>query len=264
MNSPNISVSRALSIIEFLAQNKLPVGATVISRAVQCDRTTVYALLDTLSSLGYVCKINRSGYVITDKLQEIVRGYNLNTLLISAFDNATWGLSKTSSCLFSIFVGNSNHTSIILLKTRGAAKNNDILRYPGSSFPLHATASGKVHLAFWEKAITDSYWDDSTPLRQVSAYTNVDKAKLREEVRRVRKLGWARDNGEMQFGSCCIAVPVLSPDGSLICSLSAHGPYERIKNSEKILIEKMKKAANIMSDELYGSVKHPKREISTI
>ena len=255
MNSTNMSVSRALSIIEFLAQNKLPVGATTIARAVQCDRTTVYALLNTLTSLGYVCKIDKSGYVITDKLQEIVRGYNLNTLLISAFDSAIWGLSKTSSCLFSIFVGNFEHTSIILLKTRGAAKNNDILRYPGSSFPLHATASGKVHLAFWDKSLTEPYWREELPLRQISAYTNINRVSLREEVERVRKQGWARDNGEMQFGYYCIAVPVFSREGMLVCSLSAHAPYECIKDNEKALVEKLKKVSAAMSCKLYGGDK---------
>jgi DNA-binding IclR family transcriptional regulator len=90
----------------------------------------------------------------------------------------------------------------------------------------HATANGKVLLAFVE----DSTEDVSlrTPLESFTRQTITKVGDLRSELERVRAEGWAATLGELEEGFNGVAVPVSDAVGRCRASLSVSGPVYRM------------------------------------
>jgi DNA-binding IclR family transcriptional regulator len=87
--------------------------------------------------------------------------------------------------------------------------------------PVHATAAGKVLLAFREPWRADVL---SRPLEPVTTRTLVDTDELAAEARRIVDLGHAVEDGEFLPGLRGVAVPVRDVSGAVPASLAVAGP----------------------------------------
>lgn len=84
----------------------------------------------------------------------------------------------------------------------------------GGRLPLHATAVGKVILAFEEEWVRESVL--AQPLARRTADTSVDPAQLRIQLAVVRERGYALTRDEVREGTASIAVPVFQRgDGAI-------------------------------------------------
>ncbi len=84
----------------------------------------------------------------------------------------------------------------------------------GGRLPLHATAVGKVLLAYEEEWVREAYLLRS--LEASTAHTHVNPSRLAQELSQVREQGYATTAEEVRPGSCSIAVPVaLSANGGV-------------------------------------------------
>lgn len=77
----------------------------------------------------------------------------------------------------------------------------------GGRLPLHATAVGKVLLAFEEPWVRETYL--SRDLEAPTPHTHVHKTRLVGELTTIRQQGYATTAEEVRPGSCSIAVPVM-------------------------------------------------------
>jgi len=94
---------------------------------------------------------------------------------------------------------------------------------PGSVFPLHQGASGKVILAFLPDAERDPLLPGSVARRR----------GLPAEIIRIRQQGYAYSENELADGAWGIAVPILDRAGAGDCvaSLAVAGPLARFERS---------------------------------
>jgi DNA-binding IclR family transcriptional regulator len=76
----------------------------------------------------------------------------------------------------------------------------------GGRLPLHATAVGKVLLAFEETSLREALLAE--PLERRTDSTHVDVTALRSELEVVRERGFALTLNEVRRGSASIAVPI--------------------------------------------------------
>jgi DNA-binding IclR family transcriptional regulator len=81
----------------------------------------------------------------------------------------------------------------------------------------HALALGKVALAMAPPEVVERYLQAG--LRRFSAHTITDPDALRDELREVRRRGFAVDCEEFDADFCCIAAPVLDPRGQLLAAI---------------------------------------------
>ena len=87
----------------------------------------------------------------------------------------------------------------------------------GGRLPLHATAVGKVLLAYEERWIREAYV--AGPLAAPTARTHVNPARLLEELDHVREQAYATTFEEVRGGACSIAVPVLAGPDTAVAAL---------------------------------------------
>ena len=94
--------------------------------------------------------------------------------------------------------------------------------YPVTSFdvaatlPAHATALGKVLLAFSPTRITDGLI--AKGLTQFTRYTIVAPEKFRHSLTTIRQAHVAVSSGELEIGNHCIAMPVFA-DGKVLAAI---------------------------------------------
>jgi IclR family transcriptional regulator, acetate operon repressor len=90
------------------------------------------------------------------------------------------------------------------------------------SEPLHATALGKVLLAF------DAAQLPPGRLERLTARTIAGRSVLDGELSKVRHLGYAVAIEELEIGLIAIAAPVRRDDGTVIAAISVSGPSTRL------------------------------------
>jgi IclR family acetate operon transcriptional repressor len=109
----------------------------------------------------------------------------------------------------------------------------------------HATAAGKVALAFGDVAL---------PPGRLHAFTErtiVDRAALGNEVERVRGQGWAQALGEREEELNALAAPVRESRGELAAVLGIQGPASRFgENAMAKALEPLLAGAAAVSDAL--------------
>jgi len=95
----------------------------------------------------------------------------------------------------------------------------------GDRAPLHCTSIGKIFLAFEDARLVERVIRNGLPKRARKTITDPDR--LRAEVQRVRRQGYAFDDFEFADDMRCVAVPVFGKDGKLVGGISLSGPSSR-------------------------------------
>lgn len=94
----------------------------------------------------------------------------------------------------------------------------------GSRLPLHATGVGKVLLAHAPAAVRAEVL---AALPRITPHTITQPGRLRDELRRVHREGYAQTREEMSLGACSVAVPVLGPGDEVVAALGIVVPNLR-------------------------------------
>ena len=123
----------------------------------------------------------------------------------------------------------------------------------GSRGPAYCTGSGKVLLA----SLPDEELDrllDGRILKRYTTRTITDPARLRQELERIRRDGFALDFGEMEPAVRCAAAPIRDYDDQVFCAVSISGPSTRIEGERlrSILVPAVLRAAQEITKELGG------------
>ena len=99
----------------------------------------------------------------------------------------------------------------------------------GRPFPLHAGSSSKALLAHLPVEEIDTYIS-VVGLEALTDLTITDSKQLKEELAKIREVGFAASSGERQSGAASVAAAILDHDGHPIAAMSLCGPAERFQS----------------------------------
>lgn len=121
-------------------------------------------------------------------------------------------------CHFGIMDGPAAYY-ILKVESRGSIS---VRSYEGKTLSLSRSGEGKCLLAWQpeeerERLMRELDYTAATP----ASITNA--ADLRVELERIRRYGWALDNGEDVPGVRCVAAPVFGLDGTVMGAISVVG-----------------------------------------
>lgn len=103
----------------------------------------------------------------------------------------------------------------------------------GQYFYLHSSAAGKAMLAEMDEKRVDAIVD-RWGLSKRTEYTITDRETLAEELEIVRKRGYAVNEEEAWENLKAVAVPVKTPDGSVLGAMDISGSPHRISYERSI------------------------------
>jgi DNA-binding IclR family transcriptional regulator len=101
------------------------------------------------------------------------------------------------------------------------------VNWVGQRTPMHASASGKVLLAFMDDAERGRLLAE--PLVRTTPRTIVDHDALEAELGEVRRRGYAQILEELEEGLNAVAVPIRRADDLVVAALSVSGPAFRFR-----------------------------------
>jgi len=101
----------------------------------------------------------------------------------------------------------------------------------GQTFPLNAGCVGKVILAYQSEDFIEELIARKA-LKRYTPNTITDPKKLRAELLRIRKLGYAFSDSEITPGSRSVGAPIHGPDGAVFASLAISAPSFRMPDNE--------------------------------
>ncbi len=224
------SLLKAFDILEAIAAHHRPMGVTEIARTVGINKATVHRLLRTLADRGYVRQMEPSGaYAL---------GFQLLALGNAVLDSLD--LVKVARPLMQELSDTSGETVFLYVYDRGAVtlvhsvESTQAVRASlnaGRNVPIHATAAGKVFLAFRDGEVLERL--ERTRLKRYTDRTIVNIQELKRQLEQVRSADIAFDNGEYLHEVWCISTPIRNHRGEVVAALSLAGPEHRIETSHR-------------------------------
>ena len=210
-----LSLEKAISIIELLAETPHPMRLLDISEQTKIPPSTALRLLSTLQSHGYINQDSiTSRYSLSLKLFHIGCKVSNNISIISKARSA---LEISASYLKrSLNFAILQNDEIFVLEVIGGAFEAPVITIQsGNRVPLYCTALGRAILSYYKEEDVIRY----CATHQLYGYTNLTTTNPHElinELRATQIRGYAYDKGEFRHGISGVGVAI--PDGSDIPS----------------------------------------------
>ena len=225
-------VERGFAVIKAFSADAPALTIAQVAAHTKLTRAVARRYLMTLEKLGYVS--HESGlFFPTPRLLDLGYAY-LGTLTVA--DSAQPFLDKILRQLT-----NAESTSLAVLDghdciyvARAATKRIISSNLSvGSRLAAHATALGKVLLAYLPPDELDRYFQ-TAPLERYTSRTVCDKTKLRRSLRKIREQGWAFADEEFVVGRRTIAAPVFDRTGKVPAAVNVAAAVALVSTREML------------------------------
>ncbi|OGB93857.1 MAG: hypothetical protein A2Z31_01125 [candidate division NC10 bacterium RBG_16_65_8] len=220
------SITRALTLLEALADQRGDVGIAELSRRVHLHVSTAHRILGTLASRGYVRQSPETGrYALGATAFHLTESYlgqmDLRHLVRPVLERLSRETGETANLVI------LDGREALYLDKVESPQSLRIFSRIGRRAPLHCTAVGKVLLAHWPKTGLEELVGGG-PLEALTRATITSRSQLRRELAKVREQGFASDIEECEEGATCIAVPVRNSRGETVAAVGISGPSSRM------------------------------------
>ena len=242
------TVDLSLRLLEFLARSAEPVGVSDLAREFGSSKATVYRHLQTLAHNGFVRQeattlryaAGIKLFILGERLRErfdilpVARGH------MTRLRDET-GLAVTLSSLVD--------DEVVVLEVIQGSSLINFGTQPGTVLPLHASAHGKVALAFSPEDLLRRCL--SRPLKPWTPQTICTRAALERAITQVRSRGWATAPSQVLEGINGLAAPVFNHSGGYAGAIAVAGTVQAVPGSPSAeLIKAVTHAAAQISHKL--------------
>ncbi|WP_067501696.1 IclR family transcriptional regulator [Actinoplanes sp. TFC3] len=217
------SIERAAAILRMLAGGPGKLSLAEIARSLDLAKPTVHGILRTLQGVGFVEQDRVSGhYQLGAALLHLGTSYlDINELRSRSIN---WADPLAARSGEAVRIGTVLEGRVLVVhhvfRPDDTFQTLDI----GTLMPLHATALGKVLLAYRSAALP--------PARDPFTHrTLTGERDLSAELTHVRDAGWAADIEEFTVGEAAIAAPIRGYGGLVVGAMGISGLVERICDS---------------------------------
>jgi DNA-binding IclR family transcriptional regulator len=223
-NSSVQAVGRALSLLQIVAESNNPISIVDITVKSNMNRTTVWRLLGTLDTFGFV------------ERDPITKGYQLgyaaNRLATQAakYDSlirrARHSMEKLrEETQETVLLSVPKHSGTLTVDQIDPAHSVRLVDYVHAYLPLHCTSNGKLLLSMLPPKELEILLEQ--PLEKTTPFTITNRDQLLKEIELIRKRGIATSLGELDENENGISAPIFDQRNNLIAFISVCGPSFR-------------------------------------
>ena len=244
----NQSIIKAFILLDAFTNDKKDWGVRELAYKTGYNKSTVHRLLSTLVSLNVIHQNENEKYRLGSKLFELGNRVSLYQSLITITNqpikNVALEIQET------VLLGTLKDHQVFYINKADSLQGLKISTSIGSYQPIHATASGKLLLAFSSSEMQDDYFKNNT-LNSFTQNTITKKNELKNSLQTIQNQKYALDLEEFELGLICIAIPIFNKKGNIIASLSASGPSSRFRiENVQNYIAILQKGASIIENSL--------------
>lgn len=239
------SVERALDILEIVASARNGLTLSELARRLDLPKSSVYYVLRAMQRKGY---LRRSA--LTNRFVFGLKIFTLAHMALSRIEIRQlaapylWSLMEKSRLMVHLAI--LEHDEALIITKLEPPGSTPLATWAGKRMDLHCSGVGKAILAFLS--------DEQVRLLCLKGFTRYNDntitspRKVKEEVARIRKLGYAFEDEEGELGWRCVGAPVLDSAGNVTAAVSVAGTTEQItRENLSVLIHAVKDTADAIS-----------------
>jgi DNA-binding IclR family transcriptional regulator len=210
----------ALRILDHLAGQASPVALTAIAQTFSASKSTVYRHLSALARHGFVRRdVSTGRYAIGVKLMVLGETSRSNFEIVTVARDALLKLRDTTGQAVSLCALLDD--DLVVLDLMHGRSVVEFTTRPGTRLALHASAHGKIWLAFGPEDLIKKVL--AAPRTAWTSHTLTDAKTIASEVQAVRKRGWSTAPNQVIMGVNTLAAPVFDHRGVLVGSIAIVG-----------------------------------------
>jgi DNA-binding IclR family transcriptional regulator len=219
------ALEKTIAILELLAQSDRALTATEIHLEVGVPKATAFMVLAVLERHQMVKKDAENRYTLGVKLYELGANYvsKLDVVKVGrpflADLMKRTGLTSHMGSIYgqrTLFIDKIEPASFVRFST-----------FPGMRSDVHISSLGKAIAAFLDEVELVAIIE-TIGLGRYTARSITTEIGFREELQRVRTLGYSIENEEGELGIRCIGAPVFDNQGEVIAAVSVCGLVSQI------------------------------------
>jgi DNA-binding IclR family transcriptional regulator len=221
-------LERAMLLLDVLARHADPVSLKDLSLATGLHTSTAHRILNDLVVGRFVERVDSGMYQLGMRLLELgslVKGrLNVREVAIEPMRE----LHKITGQTVNLSLQQGDE--IVYIERAWSERSGmQVVRAVGGRAPLHLTSTGKLFLSVSDPRQVRAY-AMRTGLAGNTRNSITQTDQLDRELALVRRLGYSRDNEELELGVRCIAAGIYDDTGKLQAGLSISAPAERMRD----------------------------------
>ncbi|MDQ0857853.1 IclR family transcriptional regulator [Bacillus sp. V2I10] len=211
------AIEKANSVLNLIAREPSQLRLIDISKSLEINKSTMYSLLNTLETLGWVVKEKGDTYSLGPSLGALSAAYFRQfNILQSFYLEAAKSVNKLHE---NIQLGILDGGNVVYLAKEDRNSPVRLVTDPGMHFPAHASAIGKIQLSQYnyeqlEKLYLEKQLEKKTP------YTITDIDELWTQLEKAKIQGYIYESQEGALGFFCVAAPIYNHEGKIIAGVS--------------------------------------------
>ncbi len=241
------TLSKSLDIIDLLTRRSAEMNVAEISAELGMPKSTTYKYLAILKDRGFL------------EYDCVTKNYSLGYrfLELGSIVQSRSSLDKIALPFMKRLNLKTNETVILcILKfqkiyclERIEVEGGLVFHMRrGSRLPLHCGAASKVLLAYSDESL--EHLLEEGELKRYTPHTITDLQTLKEELKKIKKAGYAYADQEIDIGARAIAAPIFDAHDKVIGALDIVGPLQRMTDETIAkLIGEVVSYAKMISDE---------------
>jgi len=219
------SVAHALDVLEEFRGDMDELGVTELSKKLKLHKNNVFRILATLQSRNYI-EQNKANdnYRLGIKCLELGQTFIHQRGLLKQAKAILQELAETTgeTSYISFLRGNE----VVYLDAVEGTSTVRVVSRVGLHMPLHATAAGKVLVAFESDDEISKRFSGELP--RFTKKTKTSGAEFIKDITAVREKGYATDLEEFEDGLRCLAAPIRDYTRKVVGAISVSGPAHRL------------------------------------
>ncbi len=221
---------KAIRVLELFSTQNPQWGVTKISNELKFNKSAVFRILQTLENEGYLKKDPRDrSYMLTARflgLSTVVIS-QLNVIEESKVEIDRLGAATQGTVIVRLLEG----CELITVAIRESPLALRVTHPLGSTVSFNYGAIGKAILAYLPQDDVKKILN-SNPFRKYTSKTTLSKSSFSNELRTVRRNGYAFSDEEAIQGVRAVAAPIFDATGRPFAGVSVGLPLFRLPKSE--------------------------------
>ncbi|MCL4783790.1 MAG: IclR family transcriptional regulator [Bryobacterales bacterium] len=228
LKTPSVpALERGLAILEIVAKSRNGYTFSQLAERLEFPKSSVHALLVTLERLGYLQQMESTGRYVT--------GLNLVRIATAASHGITLRQKAgpvlcdlTQRTGLTAHMAILEHNEAILVAKVEPSGTIPVATWLGKRIDYHCTSMGKALIAWLAEDEVRQLVKERRMLRH-NENTICTLERLKAELLRTRKVGYAVDDEEEEIGIRCVGVPVIDGSGEVAAAISVSGTVQQIR-----------------------------------
>lgn len=223
------SVQLAIDVLEAVALSNEELGVTQIAERLGMTKGSVHRHLQTLVERGYLAQNpTTSRYLIGPKSRLLARHAPEADLV--HLDEGPMRLLRDAIDQPVVLSEMTPRGALVLTKMSSSSPIEIGVR-PGSELPFHASAQGKVMLAFSPRPMQERVL--SRPLQRFTDKTNVSPRKIEQELLEIARHGYAAAPEQSMLGLNALAAPIFDARDACVAAVAIVGSIQFLPEKPK-------------------------------